>query len=151
MRLIGLFLGKLLTRGRLHLIMPDGTRESFGPGGGEEITVRLHDKRVALDIARDPKLAFGEAYVDGRLTIEGGDISQLLSFALGSARWEEGGGGRAALGGRRPGVKSLLITRAHRVSWRCVFARAKAGKRPTNGCAPLTLSCRSCPSSRCRS
>ena len=55
--LIGVFLGKLLTRGRLHLILPDGTRESFGPGGAEEVTVRLHDRRVALDIARDPKLA----------------------------------------------------------------------------------------------
>ncbi|HVM37155.1 MAG TPA: cyclopropane-fatty-acyl-phospholipid synthase family protein [Sphingomicrobium sp.] len=109
MDLIGLFLGKLLTRGRLHLIFADGTRRSFGPGGAEEVTVRLHDKRVALDIARDPKLAFAEAYIDGRLTIEQGDISQLLAVALGNNRWEEGGGGRNALGGRRPGLKSLLM------------------------------------------
>lgn len=109
MSLIGIFLGKLLTRGRLHLIFPDSTRESFGPGGGEEVTIRLHDKNAALDIARDPKLVFGEAYMDGRLTIEQGDIAQLLDLALGNNRWEDGGGGRAALGRRRPGVKSLLM------------------------------------------
>jgi cyclopropane-fatty-acyl-phospholipid synthase len=107
--LIELFLAKLLTRGRLHLILADGTRQSFGPGGAEEVTVRLHDKRVPLDIARDPKLAFAEAYIDGRLTIEQGDIAQLLTIALGNNRWEEGGGGRNALGGRRPGLKSLLM------------------------------------------
>ena len=109
MSLIGLFLSKLLTRGRLHLISPDGSRESFGPGGAEEVTVRLHDTRVALDIARNPKLAFGEAYMDGRLTIEQGGISQLLAMALGNNRWEDGGGGRAALGGRQRGLSSLFM------------------------------------------
>jgi len=106
--LISMFLGRLVTRGRLHLILPDGRHESFGPGGAEEVTVRLRDNRVALDIARDPKLAFGEAYMDGRLTIEQGDISQLLAIALGNNRWEDGGGGRAALGRARPGLRSLL-------------------------------------------
>jgi len=106
--LIGLLIGKLLTKGRVHLISPDGSRASYGPGGGEELTIRLNDKRVAFDIARDPKLAFGEAYIDGRLTIEQGDISQLLEMALGNNRWEDGGGGRKALGGRR-GWKSLIV------------------------------------------
>ena len=109
MSLIGLLLGKLLTRGRLHLIMPDGSRQSFGPGEAEEVTVRLHDKSVALDIARNPKLAFGEAYIDGRLTIEQGDILTLLEMSLGNNRWEEGGAGRKALGGGRSVLKSLLM------------------------------------------
>lgn len=93
MSLIGILLAKLLTRGRLHLIMPDGGRESFGPGGAQEVTVRLHDRRVAFDIARHPKLAFGEAYIDARLTIEQGDILTLLEMALGNNRWEDGGVG----------------------------------------------------------
>ncbi|MDQ3074078.1 MAG: cyclopropane-fatty-acyl-phospholipid synthase family protein [Pseudomonadota bacterium] len=108
MSLIGLLLGKLLTQGRLDLISADGSRASYGPGGGEEVTVRLHDKRVAFDIARHPKLVFGEAYMDGRLTIEHGDILQLLEMALGNNRWEDGGGGRKALGGRA-GWKSLVV------------------------------------------
>lgn len=109
MGLVGLFLDKLLTRGRLHLILPNGTRESFGPGGAEEVTVRLHDRRVAFDIVRDPKLAFGEAYIDGRISLEQGDISQLLAIALGNNRWEDGGGGRNVLGRPRPGIKSPFM------------------------------------------
>lgn len=109
MSFVGLFLSKLLTRGRLHLISPDGSCEPFGPGGAEEVTVRLHDRRVAFDIARNPKLAFGEAFISGRITLEHGDISQLLALALGNNRWEDGGGGRKALGGRRPGIKMLLM------------------------------------------
>ena len=107
-----MLLGKVVTRGRLHLISPDGGRESFGPGGGPsgggEVTVRLHDKRVAFDIARNPKLAFGEAFIDGRLTIEQGDILTLLELALGNNRWEDGGGGRKALTGKSV-MKSLLM------------------------------------------
>jgi len=109
-----MLLGKLMNRGRLHLIFPDGSRESFGPGGGDgegEVTVRVHDKKVAFDIARNPKLAFGEAYMDGRLTIEQGDILQLLEIALGGNRWEDGGGGRLALTDRslwKPLVMPLL-------------------------------------------
>jgi cyclopropane-fatty-acyl-phospholipid synthase len=107
-----MLLAKLMNRGRLHLIFPDGSRESFGPGNGDgEVTVRVHDKKVAFDIARNPKLAFGEAYMDGRLTIEQGDILQLLEIALGGNRWEDGGGGRLALTDRslwKPLVMPLL-------------------------------------------
>jgi len=109
-----MLLGKLMNRGRLHLIFPDGSREAFGPGGrgGDgEVTVRIHDKKVAFDIARNPKLVFGEAYMDGRLTIEQGDILQLLEIALGGNRWEDGGGGRLALTDRslwKPLVMPLL-------------------------------------------
>jgi len=75
------------------------------------VTVRIHDKKVAFDIARSPKLVFGEAYMDGRLTIEQGDILQLLEIALGGNRWEDGGGGRLALTDRslwKPLVMPLL-------------------------------------------
>jgi len=75
------------------------------------VTVRVHDKKVAFDIARNPKLVFGEAYMDGRLTIEQGDILQLLEIALGGNRWEDGGGGRLALTDRslwKPLVMPLL-------------------------------------------
>ena len=109
MSVIGMLLGRLVTRGRLHVISPDGSRASYGPGGAEEVTVRLHDQRVAFDIARDPKLAFGEAFVDGRVTIEQGDILQLLEMALGNNRWEEGGAGRKALGGGGSIAKALAM------------------------------------------
>ena len=95
-------------------ILPDGSRESFGPGGAEEVTVGLHDKRVAMDIARDPKVAFGEAYMDGRLTIEQGDIVQLLNW-----RWAIIAG-RMAAAGASAGQESGGEVDAHAAGQRLV-------------------------------
>ncbi|MBA2770852.1 MAG: class I SAM-dependent methyltransferase, partial [Sphingomonas sp.] len=102
---------------RVTVISADGSRATYGPVGGRELTVRLHDKRVAFDIARNPKLAFAEAYIDGRLTIEDGDILQLFEMALADNRWENGGGGRTALNAGTSLLKPLL-RRVLRPLWR---------------------------------
>ena len=109
MSLIGKLLGTLMSKGRLTLVQPSGARETYGPGGGQELTVRLLDRRVAFDIARNPRLGFGEAYMDGRLEIEGGTILELLEMIVGANRWEAGGKGRKALQkGRMSGLKALF-------------------------------------------
>jgi cyclopropane-fatty-acyl-phospholipid synthase len=69
MSLIGRLLGTLLKTGSLTLVEPGGKRATCGPGGGPHLTVRFADRRVAFDIARNPRLGFGEAYMDGRLFI----------------------------------------------------------------------------------
>ena len=98
-----------MTRGRINLVQPDGGRQAIGPGGGNELTVRLADRRVAFDIARNPRLAFGEAYMDGRLIIEDGTILDLLEMIVGANRWEDGGQGRALLKkGKIKGLKKLF-------------------------------------------
>ena len=97
MALISRLIGTLLTKGRITLIQPDGAQETYGPGGGKELTVRFADKRVAFDLVRNPRLALGEAYMDGRLTIEDGTILDLLEMIVGANRWEDGGKGRAIL------------------------------------------------------
>src|SRR4029079_16796608 len=44
-------------------------------------TMRVHDRWTALRLVMRPRLAFGEAYMDGTLTIEdGGDIYDLLDL-----------------------------------------------------------------------
>ena len=95
--LIGKLIGQLLKRGSLTIISPDGSRATYGPGGGENITIRLHDRKVPFDIVRNPRLGFGEAFMDGRLTIEDGDILGLLTMVTGQNRWEDGGSGRKAM------------------------------------------------------
>ena len=94
MALIERLAGQLVRKGRLTLVMPDGSRKDYGPGGGKSVTVRLADRRVAFDIARNPRLGLGEAYMTGRILIEEGDILDLMEVVIGSNRWEDGGGGR---------------------------------------------------------
>jgi cyclopropane-fatty-acyl-phospholipid synthase len=109
MALISRLIGTLLTKGRITLVQPDGGRETYGPGGGKELTVRFADKRVAFDLVRNPRLALGEAYMDGRLTIEDGTILDLLEMIVGANRWEDGGQGRAILKkGKIKGLKKLF-------------------------------------------
>ena len=87
----------LVPRGRLTLILPGHEPKGFGPGGGKQVTIRLHDRKVALDLVRNPRLAVGEAYMDGRLTVEDGTILDLLELIVGANRWEDKTKGREKL------------------------------------------------------
>lgn len=101
MSVIGRLVGKILNKGRITLLLPDGSREEVGPGGGKHLTVRFTDKRVAFDIARNPRLRFGECYMDGRVIVEDGTILDLLEMITGSNPWEGGGATRGAVSKNR--------------------------------------------------
>jgi cyclopropane-fatty-acyl-phospholipid synthase len=97
MSFIGRLIGKLLTKGSITLVTPGKAPRTYGKGGGKHLTVRFTDRRVAFDIARNPRLGLGEAYMDGRLIVEDGTILDLLELIVGANRWEEKGEGRKAL------------------------------------------------------
>jgi cyclopropane-fatty-acyl-phospholipid synthase len=101
MTLIERLAGKLVKRGRLTLLLPGREPLRVGPGGGPSLTVRLHDRRAALDIAKHPRLALGEAYMDGRLTIEDGTMLDLLRLITGANRWEDKSGARKLFGKKK--------------------------------------------------
>jgi len=109
---------KLLQQGHLTLVTPDGKRSTYGPGGGPSLTVRVTDRKTLFDIARNPRLAAGEAYMDGRLIIEDGTILDLMRLLVGANRWEDKTPGRGAL---NKGKKT----------WKALFRRnpAKASRR----------------------
>jgi cyclopropane-fatty-acyl-phospholipid synthase len=94
MWLLDKFLRKFINKGELTVIDHKGATRRYGspdPLHGP-ITVRLMDARVAGEIVRNPRLALGEAYMDGRLVIEdGGDIRDFLLFAIYNAPWEREG------------------------------------------------------------
>src|SRR5207253_733187 len=94
----------------------DGSRKLYGDSasGGRRIEVRFADRRVASDIACNPRLAVGEAYMNGQLVIENGDILDFLDFFADNVRWERGGTGRKAITGRGDGPLALL----GRVNWK---------------------------------
>src|SRR6476469_10285572 len=115
MALLDPLLNKLIRKGRLTIVMPNGKARSFGPGGGDHFTVRVANRRTMFAIARNPRLGFGEAYMDGRVTIEDGDVLGLLRLVLGGNPWE-------ALGGRRKAINK------GKKRWRNLF-RSNVAKR----------------------
>jgi cyclopropane-fatty-acyl-phospholipid synthase len=74
--------------GRLTVIDARGRRTIYGELPGPNLTIRLHDTAVEWPIAFNPRLALGEAFMDGRLTVENGDIYEFLDFcALNTERF----------------------------------------------------------------
>lgn len=86
-------LTRIVKRGRLTVIYHDGSRATVGTPDEifPDVTIRLADGKVPRDILRQPRLGAGEAYMDGRIIIEHGDIMQLVQLLLGSKPWERGG------------------------------------------------------------
>ncbi len=110
MSLIGKLVNKLLSKGSITLLTPGNAPETLGAGGGKHLTVRFTDRRVGFDIARNLRLGFGEAYMDGRLIIEDGTVLDLIEMVVGANRWEDGGEGRAVLTKGKRTLKRLLST-----------------------------------------
>ena len=127
MALIDKLLGQLIREGELTLVFPDGKERTFGPGGGRAIRVRLNDRRVAFDVARNPRLGIGEAYMDGRITIENGSILDLVELVVGANRWEDKGGGRKALNKGKKRWKALF-----RRNWMSCSASGQSGVWSSN-------------------
>jgi cyclopropane-fatty-acyl-phospholipid synthase len=79
--LLGRMLALLIRHGQLTVMDSRGRRTVFGNAGARpRVTVRLHEASLPARIALNPSLAFGEAYVDGTLTVESGGLRQLLEL-----------------------------------------------------------------------
>ena len=68
--LFSALLKTIVKRGSLTVIRQDGRQTEFGDGTGEPVVIRLHDRTVSTEIALNPYLKLGEAFMDGRMTIE---------------------------------------------------------------------------------
>ncbi len=91
--LIDRFLSSLVKRGQLTVSMPSGQKHVLGePAEGfPEVAVTLTDAKVARDILFNPRLGAGEAYMDGRIVIDQGDIMQLVQLLRANKPWERAG------------------------------------------------------------
>jgi len=81
----------LIKRGELNIIDPAGKTYRFGAPDPElkPVTVRLMDRKVAFQIARDPTLGTIETWMDDRLVLEEGEIIDLILIIRRNRRWEE--------------------------------------------------------------
>jgi cyclopropane-fatty-acyl-phospholipid synthase len=74
-------LAKLIRHGRLTVVGHDGTTRTYGALPGPEVTIRLHAPHVGRRMALNLSLGTAEAYMDGLLTIEDGELYDLLELA----------------------------------------------------------------------
>jgi cyclopropane-fatty-acyl-phospholipid synthase len=79
-----MLLDRLLSRtiriGRLELVDAAGRHHVFGGLPGPQVTIRLHNKSLHRKFAVNPWLHVPEAYMDGTLTFESGDIYTLIEL-----------------------------------------------------------------------
>src|SRR3954465_13309974 len=73
-------LRSLVTEGQLRVINAEGVSHVFAGRPGPAVTVRLHDRALHYRLLLNPKLAVGEAYVDGTLTIEDASLYDLIDL-----------------------------------------------------------------------
>lgn len=79
--LLAKVLSRVLGEGQLTIIDAAGRSHLVqGPRPGPAVTIRVHDRWTAIRLVLRPRLAFGEAYMDGKLTVENGDIYDLLDL-----------------------------------------------------------------------
>lgn len=88
--LLARLLDKIVHTGQLTLAGPDGRVQTFGKNHGPRVTMRIADRATAHRLALRPKMAFGESYMDGNLTIDDGTIYDLLALlAINIQRYED--------------------------------------------------------------
>jgi len=81
MMLLANVLARVLGEGRLTIIDASGRSYCLaGPKPGPAVTIRIHTWWTGIRLTLRPRLAFGESYMDGKLTIEHGDIYDLLDL-----------------------------------------------------------------------
>ena len=74
-------LRKIIGTGRLRVIDWNGRRHEFGdPASTGRCMIRILDRSFPLKVFANPSLALGEAYMDGDLRIERGDVRTLLKI-----------------------------------------------------------------------
>ncbi len=83
MRMLKTMMKRFVKIGKLTIIDLDGEAHEFGPGGVPTVCIKLHEKKLYMDLFLNPELRAGEAYMDGSLTVEQGTIRDFLTlFAI---------------------------------------------------------------------
>jgi cyclopropane-fatty-acyl-phospholipid synthase len=81
MYLLSKLFNQIFKIGRLTVIDVNGRNYVFGSGDPKPaMTIRFHDKSVKRALLLNPRLALGEAYMNGKVTIENGTIYEFLDF-----------------------------------------------------------------------
>ena len=75
-------LRSVVHKGSLKLVTAKGKTYVYGDGTPPHIAIKLHRKSLEWSLGLNPDLKIGEAYMDGTLTIEQGDLYGFLTLLL---------------------------------------------------------------------
>ncbi len=103
----------MVRHGTLVMTLWDGTTTRHGDGTGEPVHITFHDRAVVPRVLLNPELAVPEAYVDGRMSIEGDDLRGFLGLAIRN------------------------MVRGNRTPWQTVLAKARIALRKLRQWNPM--------------
>ncbi len=75
-------LKSIIHKGSLRLITADGRIRIIGDETPPCVTIKLHRRSLEWTLGLDPELKVGEAFMDGSLTVEQGDIRDFLKLVF---------------------------------------------------------------------
>ena len=79
--LLARVLARIVGEGQLTIIDAHGQSHLVrGARPGTSVTIRIHDRHTAARLVLRPRLALGEAYMDGTVTVEEGSLYDLLDL-----------------------------------------------------------------------
>ncbi|MCW5751987.1 MAG: class I SAM-dependent methyltransferase [Alphaproteobacteria bacterium] len=82
MLFLGLLLKSMIRHGTLVVVDRNGATHRYGDGADPKVTIRIGDAATARRLAFNSAVEVGEAYMDGRLLVEDGDIYDFLALAM---------------------------------------------------------------------
>jgi cyclopropane-fatty-acyl-phospholipid synthase len=85
------FLRSVFTTGDLEARLPGGRILRLGDGSPPHVTVTIADAATMARIVASPSLGVGEAWMDGRITLERGTIQELVDLACRNTNARPGG------------------------------------------------------------
>lgn len=90
MFLLDRMLRRTIRSGVVTIVDHKGRRRVYGSAepGHRNVTIRLSDAATAWRIGLNPALGAGEAWMDGRLTVEDGDVLDMLDLVGFNMRWD---------------------------------------------------------------
>lgn len=104
------YLRRIVRKGILDITFPDGRKTTVGEAapGFPEVAVRFTSAAAMRKIMLDPRLGAGEAFMEGGLVIERGDVMELVQLVRGNKPWERAG--KIALPNRIKQARAKLAT-----------------------------------------
>ena len=81
-RLLAWALKKVIRTGNLRVTTAGGSVFTAGDGTGKPLAIRFTTRRAERGVLVNPELRFGEAYMDGGITVEQGSIADVLALLM---------------------------------------------------------------------